>query len=111
MVFSDADFTAGDFALAGLVFARGLFVFAAEVFFLGALGSVALEVVAALSSFMAAILASFSASSLSVLRLTLDQDQATSLVEQTMVLSLRLWARSLIQPEGPQASITTSSAG
>ena len=47
MVFSDADFTAADFALAGLVFARGLFVFATEVFFLGALGSVALEVAAA----------------------------------------------------------------
>ena len=47
MVFSDADFTAADFALAGLVFARGLFVFATEVFFLGALGSVSLEVVAA----------------------------------------------------------------
>ena len=47
VIFAEADFNCADFALDGLVFARGLFVFAAEVFFLGALGSVALEVVAA----------------------------------------------------------------
>lgn len=65
----------------------------------------------ALSSFMADMRASFNASSLSVLRLTLDYVQASSLVEHTIVLSPRLSAKSLIQPEGPHASMTTRSAG
>ena len=56
-----------------------------------------------------AILASFSASSRSVFRLVFFQDQASSLVLQTMVLSFFSWQISLIQPEGPQASITTRS--
>jgi hypothetical protein len=55
---------------------------------------------------IAAMRASFKASSKSVLRLTLDHFQASSLVEQTTVLSPRLTARSLIQPEGPQAYMT-----
>ncbi len=63
----------------------------------------------ALRSFMAAIRAIFRASSLSVLRLTLDHFQASSLVEQTSVLRLYWAQRSLIQPEGPHASITTRS--
>lgn len=53
--------------------------------------------------------ANLRASSLSVLRLTLLHFQASSLVEQTSVLRPWLMARSLIQPEGPRASITTRS--
>ncbi len=60
----------------------------------------------ALSSFMADMRVNFNASSLSVLRLTLDHVQASSLVEHTIVLSPRLTAKSLIQPEGPHASMT-----
>ena len=47
LIFEEADFTVADFSLADLARVRGLFVFAGEVFLLGALGSVSLEVVAA----------------------------------------------------------------
>ena len=47
VIFAEADFNCADFALAGLAFVREPFVFAGEVFFLGALGSASLEVVAA----------------------------------------------------------------
>ena len=45
VIFADAVFTAADFSLADLARVRRPFLFAGEVFFLGAFGSVALEVV------------------------------------------------------------------
>ena len=45
VLFAEADFTVADFSLADLARVRGLFVFAGEVFLLGALVSVALEFV------------------------------------------------------------------
>ncbi len=57
---------------------------------------------------MAAKRASLSALSLSVFRLTLDHFQASSLVEQTSVWSPGLFARSLIQPEGPRLTSPAS---
>ena len=45
VIFAEADFTVADFSLADLARVRGLFVFAGEVFLLGALGSAGLEVV------------------------------------------------------------------
>ena len=47
VIFADAVFTAADFSWSDLARVRGPFVFADEVLFLGALGSVSLEVVAA----------------------------------------------------------------
>ncbi len=61
------------------------------------------------SSFIATIRVSLRASSLSMFRLTLAHRQTSSLVEQTKVLRPREATRSLIQPEGPQASMTTRS--
>ena len=62
------------------------------------------------SASITAIMATFKASLRSVFRLVFFQQQASSLVLHTMILSLRALQTSLFRSLGPQASTTIWSA-